>query len=160
MISVSARTPAVLAGNAAGEPTRLEASLRPRTILAEGIGQFGRELGSLNRMRRDAARNGEVVTEAKVELAFEPAGILLAVKDAAAQFDSRAPASPVHTMMEQAGPGPPAAPARPDDERLVLAVREQAQPSLSRIDDLLARLQAPSDAAARPTLSAPFDSAA
>lgn len=159
MISVSARTPAVLAGNLASEPVRLEASLKPRTILAEGIGQFGRELGSLNRMRKDAARNGEVVTEAKVELAFETAGILLAVKDAAAQFDSRAPAAPVHEPAEPEGGGP-SSPAHGDDQRTVMVVREQAQPSLRRIDDLLARLQTPSEAAARPAAGAPFDSTA
>ena len=116
---------------------------------------FNRELGKLNRLQRAAQQKGEVVTEAGIDLEFEPQGPKLVAKSASTSFRSEEPTRTlVETNVEESRPAPadPAA-ARSQAEATppaVVTVRGEVAERVSKLNQTLNRVTQP----APPTQSA------
>ncbi len=107
----------------------------PVGVTANTVKLYNREQGNLNRLQREAAQNGEVVTEAHIELEYELRGKLLAARSAATEFQSQEPPPDPAPAADQPAPPPAAAPGADRGEPLNL--QAMVVDRLSRLNGVL-----------------------
>lgn len=87
----------------------------PATVIARTMSVFRRELGELQRMRREAERGGRIVTQADIRLRFERHGLLLQATDGQTVVSTKQP-EPSIPETTTIGPGSSQAPGASSTE--------------------------------------------
>lgn len=100
MSDFSARIPADI--NWVSRLNALPGGPQAATVTAQSVQAFREQFGKLQEMRRDAVRNGQMVTRDSLGLDFEPKGILMVARGGTTQFRSEQPQPTVTEVATQA----------------------------------------------------------